>query len=154
MFRVVLTIPKTCHIGVGSKRHLAKGMSQLLTCYSHAENIGVFPYRDRQGMPPLTVPQATSGIGSGKQPFGPVDGFVQLLDCVRVIRTLQRQRLGVCDHPVLPDSVDQFGQSQLAIPQGLTDTVFNDPALKVNRLSGGWREVNTARVLQDPPHLG
>ena len=71
------------------------------------------------------------------------------MDRVSVIGALERQRFAVCDHPVFPDRMDQLGQSKLSIPERCAHAFFHDPALKIDRLPGRWRKLDTGNVFQD-----
>jgi hypothetical protein len=49
--------------------------------------------------------------------------------------------------------VDQFSQSKLPIPERLPHSVFDDPALQINRLPSRWRKFDAGRVFHDPSDL-
>jgi hypothetical protein len=51
---------------------------------------------------------------------------------LRIFAALQRQRFAVRNLPVLTDRMDQFGQSELSVPERFADTVFHHPAFQIN----------------------
>jgi hypothetical protein len=64
------------------------------------------------------------------------------MERVHVIAALKRRRFGIRDRPVLSDRMDQLSQSKLAVLERLSDAVFNDPALQINRLPCWWRQID------------